>query len=184
MIGNLGMVDYSTATILDGNNGNDGNIACNPLPELDKQKQNLFPLPDIQPGTTGSKYMMVTSVPDHQNRTGNNSNSINAIENQSVNNPIPVVPDVPAKKPETIKDPNPIVVPKGRGIWKLSNIVGERTKAATERKICYCCKGNDFWLAGTGDYPHWVCRKCHSPAPGSERTLTNDTMRPSPHRKT
>jgi len=34
---------------------------------------------------------------------------------------------------------------------------------------CYCCKGTDYWLAGTEKYPHWVCRKCHPPAPGAER---------------
>lgn len=34
---------------------------------------------------------------------------------------------------------------------------------------CYCCKGTDYWLAGTEKYPRWVCRKCHPPAPGAER---------------
>ena len=36
-------------------------------------------------------------------------------------------------------------------------------------KACYCCKGTDYWLAGTAKYPHWVCRKCHPPAPGAEK---------------
>ena len=38
------------------------------------------------------------------------------------------------------------------------------------KRPCYCCKGTDYWLAGTEQYPHWVCRKCHPPAPGAEKT--------------
>lgn len=34
---------------------------------------------------------------------------------------------------------------------------------------CHCCKGVDYWLAGTERYPHWICRKCHPPAQGAER---------------
>ena len=37
------------------------------------------------------------------------------------------------------------------------------------QRPCYCCKGSDYWLAGTEQYPHWVCRRCHPPAPGAER---------------
>jgi hypothetical protein len=39
------------------------------------------------------------------------------------------------------------------------------------QRPCYCCKGIDYWLAGTEKYPHWICRKCHPPAPGAERKL-------------
>jgi hypothetical protein len=39
------------------------------------------------------------------------------------------------------------------------------------QRPCYCCKGIDYWLAGTKKYPHWICRKCHPPAPGAERKL-------------
>lgn len=37
-----------------------------------------------------------------------------------------------------------------------------------QNHLCYCCKGTDFWLAGTEEHPHWECRKCHPPAPGAE----------------
>lgn len=43
------------------------------------------------------------------------------------------------------------------------------TERGAHRAPCYCCKGTDYWLAGTGKYPHWICRKCHPPAPGAER---------------
>jgi hypothetical protein len=39
----------------------------------------------------------------------------------------------------------------------------------TATKTCYCCKGVDFWLGGTVEHPHYVCRRCHPPAPGAER---------------
>ena len=41
------------------------------------------------------------------------------------------------------------------------------------KQPCYCCKGTDYWLAGTEQYPHWVCRECHPPVPGAERMPDN-----------
>jgi len=37
--------------------------------------------------------------------------------------------------------------------------VGERDKITTEREVSYCCKGTDFWVAGTKDDPCKLCRK-------------------------
>ena len=68
---------------------------------------------------------------------------------------------------------SPPPIPKGRGIWKRVNIVGERAGTTTERTTCYCCNGTDYWLAGTEQYPHWVCRRCHPPAPRAERKPPN-----------
>ena len=45
----------------------------------------------------------------------------------------------------------------------------EKLPTTLAHRLCYCCKGTDYWLAGTEKYPHWVCRKCHPPAPGAER---------------
>src|SRR6185369_1601897 len=60
-------------------------------------------------------------------------------------------------------------IQKGHGIWNLVDIVSGRNGTSTNNKPCYCCKGTDYWLGGTEKYPHWVCRKCHPPAPGAER---------------
>lgn len=59
-------------------------------------------------------------------------------------------------------------IPKGHGIWRLADVVGERDEITTEREVCYCCKGTDFWIAGTEDAPYKLCRKCRPPIPGAE----------------
>jgi len=41
-------------------------------------------------------------------------------------------------------------------------------KPLPAQRACYCCKGTDYWLAGTERYPHWVCRRCHPPVPGMD----------------
>lgn len=69
-------------------------------------------------------------------------------------------------------------VPTGHGIWRLADIVGERDIISTEREVCYCCKGTDFWIAGTEDNPYKLCRKCRPPISGAERILpANSTGR-------
>jgi len=45
----------------------------------------------------------------------------------------------------------------------------EKLPLSNTHRPCYCCKSIDYWLAGTEKYPHWICRKCHPPAPGAER---------------
>jgi hypothetical protein len=46
----------------------------------------------------------------------------------------------------------------------------EKSTTLSNHRPCYCCKGTDYWLGGTEKYPHWICRKCHPPAPGAEKT--------------
>jgi hypothetical protein len=45
------------------------------------------------------------------------------------------------------------------------------TNRGAPRAPCYCCKGTDYWMGGTEKYPHWICRKCHPPAPGAESEI-------------
>ncbi len=147
MIGNLGRVAYSPISHNDENNGNGGNIPREPAPIADQQKESLFPWHENRPGTAGTRGETSTPVPDVPeclNETGNSSRDKNTIEKQSVIKSVPVVPAVPVKNTVTTDKP-------------------------TLTKPCYCCKGTDYWLAGTEKYPHWVCRKCHPPAPGAER---------------
>lgn len=147
MIGNLGRVAYSPISHNDENNGNSGNIPREPASILNQQKGSLFPWHENRPGTAGTQGETSTPVPDVPeclNVTGNNSNIKIMIEKQPVIKSVPVVPAVPVIK---------TVAPD-----KL-----------TLTKPCYYCKGTDYWLAGTKKYPHWVCRKCHPPAPGAER---------------
>jgi hypothetical protein len=66
-------------------------------------------------------------------------------------------------------------VPKGHGIWRLADFVGERDVISAEREVCYCCKGTDFWIAGTEDDPYKLCRKCRPPIPGAERIPEEQT---------
>jgi len=68
-------------------------------------------------------------------------------------------------------------VPKGFGIWKLADLC-TGTDSVRDRNTCYCCKGTDYWLAGTVKYPNWVCRRCHPPAPGAERKPSNTPVLP------
>jgi len=42
----------------------------------------------------------------------------------------------------------------------------------TEKPTCYSTH-NDYWLGGTVEHPHWICRICHPPAPGAGRTPEN-----------
>ncbi len=95
-------------------------------------------------GTRGEPPTPVPDVPERLNETGNISSDINTIEKQHVTKSVPVVPAVPTEN-RVATDILPLTKP------------------------CYCCKGTDYWLAGTEKYPHWVCRKCHPPAPGAER---------------
>lgn len=37
------------------------------------------------------------------------------------------------------------------------------------RRPCYSCRSMDYWMGGTDEYPLWICRNCHPPAPGAER---------------
>ena len=147
MIGNLGRVAYSPISHNGENNGNGGNTSRESAPVLQQQKKSLFPWHENRPGTVGTPGESSTPVPDVPEClkvTGNNNSNNNIIEKQSVSKPVPVVPAVPVKK-------------------------AVATDKLTLTKSCYCCKGTDYWLAGTEKYPHWVCRKCHPPAPGAER---------------
>ena len=69
-------------------------------------------------------------------------------------------------------------IPKGHGIWRLADIVGERDVVSKEREVCYCCKGTDFWIAGTKDDPYKLCRKCRPPIPGAECTFVRGNHEP------
>ena len=73
------------------------------------------------------------------------------------------IPTLPVPLPDTAS-----ISPKGRGIWKLADLCCEQVTGNFKRDTCYWCKGNDFWLGGTEQYPHWICRRCHPPAPGAE----------------
>jgi hypothetical protein len=35
-------------------------------------------------------------------------------------------------------------------------------------RVCFCCKSTDFWESALNEN-HFVCRKCHPPAPGAQR---------------
>ena len=149
MIGNLGRVAYSPISHNDENNGNGGNIPRKPPPILIQQKESLFPWHEVELGTVGTQAETSTPVPDVPeclNETGNTNSNKNIIEKQPVIKSVPVVPAVPEKNRVATDKP-------------------------TMTKPCYCCKGIDYWLAGTEKYPHWICRKCHPPAPGAERKL-------------
>jgi hypothetical protein len=172
MIGNLGRAAYSPITDNDGNNGNDGNITSKPAPILNQKKENQFPLHGNEPGTMGTEGDTSTTVPivpECLNVTGNNSSNKNSIEKQLVMKSVPVVPAVPAQDTGITDKPAPLAIPKGHGIWRLADIVGERDEITTEREVCYCCKGTDFWIAGPADAPYKLCRKCRPPIPGRER---------------
>ena len=32
----------------------------------------------------------------------------------------------------------------------------EKSPTLSTHRPCYCCKGTNYWLAGTEKYPHWV----------------------------
>jgi hypothetical protein len=172
MIGNLGKTVYRTLSFVDGNGVNNGNTDVIPAQILPHNIENLFTYQDYGSGTSGTrleKSPSVPAIPEQQNNSGNsNDYKINS-EIQSVTNHVPAVPVVPVNITESSDKTIPQPVPRGRGIWKLADVVGERGETTTEREACYCCKGTDYWLGGTNKYPHWVCRRCHPPAPGAER---------------
>ncbi len=147
MIGNLGRVAYSPISHNDENNGNGGNTPHEPAQILNQQNESVFPWHKNSPGTVGTRGESSTPVPDVPEClvvTGNNSDNKNIDEKQPVIKSVPVVPAVPVKN-RVATDKLPMTKP------------------------CYCCKGTDYWLGGTEKYPHRVCRKCHPPAPGTER---------------
>lgn len=41
----------------------------------------------------------------------------------------------------------------------------------TSANTCYCCKSTDFWQSAV-TAKHFVCRKCHPPAPNAEKKPT------------
>lgn len=175
MIGNLGRVAYSPIPDNDGNNGNGGNTTSEPASILHPQKESMFPRSEHKSGTEGTSGEISTSVPDvpkQENRSGNNSANKNSIEKQPVIKHVPVVPAVPVKNTEPTDILTLIPIPKGHGIWRLADIVGERDVITKEREVCYCCKGTDFWIAGTADDPYRLCRKCRPPIPGAEQIVS------------
>lgn len=149
MIGNLGKVAYTTISYNNENNGNGGNIPHESVPMLRQQKENLFPWYENRPGTVVTRAEQSThapNVPKWFNETGNNNSNKNFIEKPQLTKPVPVVLAVPVEN-RVATDKLPLTKP------------------------CYCCKGKDYWLAGTEQYPHWICRKCHPPAPGAEKII-------------
>lgn len=174
MIGNLGRVAYSPISHNDGNNGNSGNTGSKPAPIQHQQRESPFPLQENRLGTVRTSRgpsTPVPEVPECQKIIENNDASKNITEKQQVTNCVPVVPAVPAKNTETIDKPAFLPITKGHGIWRLADIVGERDVVSKEREVCYCCKGTDFWIAGTKDDPYKLCRKCRPPILGAERIL-------------
>jgi hypothetical protein len=99
-----------------------------------------------------------------------------SIEKQPVIKPVPAVP---AKGTETTAGSTLVLIPKGHGIWRLADIVGERDVITKEREVCYCCKGTDFWIAGTKDDPYKLCRKCRPPVSGAERQPIKQPVNPA-----
>ena len=59
-------------------------------------------------------------------------------------------------------------VPRKWGIYAMADYCPEPTSQTTQHAICPCCNGSDFWLSAVQEN-HSVCRKCHPPAPGSEK---------------
>ena len=45
----------------------------------------------------------------------------------------------------------------------------ESSQTGEPTRICFCCRGSDFWQSAH-DPERWVCRRCHPPAPGAERS--------------
>ena len=146
MIGNLGKVVYTHISKDNENYGNNGNCHCKPAPLKQPQKDAEFPLFEKGTGTVGTATnatLQVPAVPERNYAYGNQRRQINSIDNQQLIKSVPVVPAVPVTNAEK---PN-------------------------KQPVCYWCKSPDLWLAGSVQFPHWVCRKCHPPAPGAERII-------------
>lgn len=143
MIGNLGKVVYTHISKDNENYGNNGNCHCKPPSLLPPHKEAGFPLAENGTGTVGtatSTTLRVPAVPERKYSYGNQRGHINSIDNQPLVKNVPVVPAVPVINAD----------------------------APMKQTACYWCKSHDLWRAGTEQYPHWVCRNCHPPAPGAE----------------
>ena len=155
MIGNLGKVASNHLMINDGNTGSNGNCTSKAALAVHLASEVGLPLHNLEtgtPGITSGVIYDIPVIPERKNPYGNRPGSHKVFPLQHV----------------TASTPGFTVIP-----------VGNTDASDHEQceKICYCCKGTDYWLGGTEKYPNWICRKCHPPVPGAERLIKNLTAR-------
>jgi len=97
------------------------------------------------------------------------SGTIDELLNVTGNAMMSINPQVPAvlTVPDTKRQP-----PTKRGIYLLSDYATGNATIATDETACRWCKSTDIWESATVP-GRMTCRKCHPPAPGSERKPSN-----------
>ena len=170
MIGNLGKGCYAS-TDLDGNNGHIGNCFKNADEIGSRNNEGTCPKLGASLETSGTETaspVVVPAVPISEISVGNDAALSKRMENQVSGNPVPAVTAVPKKD-----TPDTIQIPKGHGILRLADLVGERETRTLYREECHWCKGRDFWLIDPQDPLSRVCRRCHPPPIMNTHTKKN-----------
>lgn len=168
MIGNLGKGCYAD---LDGNNEHIGNCLQN-ADEIGNSNNDGTCLKlgasMETSGTETASPVVVPAVPINEISVGNETTLSERTENQASIHPVPAVTVVPKKD-----TPDTIQIPKGHGILRLADLVGERETRTLYREQCFWCKSKDFWLIDPQDPQSRVCRRCHPPPVMNTHTKKN-----------